>query len=108
MTRGAQSFKNRSVVILKSTNRFPGDLVQQMWAISPAGRGSAMNEKTIGPGRPGQRGKPVVTDRKFAGQLVDDRQFFAGLKATHDVADVIRSGRPGIFGNRSGVATRKA
>ncbi len=66
-----------------------------------------MNEKTIGPGRPGKRRIPVITDCKFGGQLADHWQLFSGIKASHDVADVIRSGRPGGFGNRSGITTRE-
>src|SRR5690349_3997477 len=98
-----QSLKNRSVGIPESMNGFPVDLVLEVRTISPACRGSAMNEKTIGPGRPGQRRIPVITDRKFAGQLMDHWQLFSGIEASHDVADVVRSGRAGIFAKRSGI-----
>src|SRR5690349_6576768 len=107
MTGLGQSLKNRSVTIPETMNRFPSDLVAKVRAIGPSRRGSAMNEKTIGPGGPGQRRIPVIADRKFGGQLVDHWQLFSGIKATHDVADVIRSGRTGIFGNRSGITTRE-
>src|SRR6185295_18857256 len=104
----AQSLKNRSVVIPEPMNQFPSDLVLQVRAVGPSCRGSAMNEKAIGPGRPGQRRIPVIADRKFAGQLVDHWQLCSGIKASHYVADVIRSGRPGIFADRSGITTREA
>src|SRR5690242_6816160 len=78
MTCIAQSLKNRSVAIPEATNQFPGDLVLKVRAISPSGRGSAMNEKTIGPGRPGQRRIPVVADRKFHRELADHWQLFWG------------------------------
>src|SRR5689334_6066062 len=107
MTRIAQSLKNRSVAIPESEKRFPLDLVKEMRAISPSCRRGAMNEKTIGPGRPGERRIPVIADRKFACQLADHWQLFLGIKASHDVADVIRSGRPGIFANRRGITTRE-
>src|SRR5689334_16782656 len=107
MTCIAQSLKNRSVAIPEAMNQFPGDLVLKVRAISPSGRGSAMNEKTIGPGRPGQRRIPVVADRKFPRELADHWQLFWGIKASHDVANVLWRGRPGIFGNRSGITTRE-
>src|SRR5689334_3155374 len=107
MTGIGQSLKNRSVGIPEPMNRFPRDLVREVRAISPSRRGSAMNEKPIGPGRPGQRRIPVIADRKFGGQLVDHWQLFSSIEATHDVADVIRSRRAGIFANRSGITTRE-
>src|ERR1044071_4463712 len=107
MTCIAQRLKNRSSAIPESTNRFPGDLVPDVRAISPSCRGSAMNEKTIGPSRTGEGRIPVIADRKFAGQLADHWQLFWRIKASHDVAGVIRSGRAGIFADRRGITTRE-
>src|SRR6185369_838562 len=103
----AQSLKNRSVAIPEPMKQFPGNFVREVRAISPSCRGSAMNEKTIGPGRPRQRRIPVIADRKFARELRDHWQLFLSIKASHDVADVSRSGRPGIFGKRGGITTRE-
>src|SRR5690349_11213618 len=102
-----QGLKNRSVAIPESMNRFPGDLVQEVRAVGPSCRGSAMNEEAIGPGRPGQGRIPVIADREFAGELVDHWQLFLSMKASHDVADVIRTGCPGVFGDRSGITSRE-
>src|SRR3954453_14287049 len=75
----------------------------------------AVDEDPVRPGWTGERGEPLIADRKLLRQLVHYGQLYRGIEARHDVTDIGEGrgserrlgGRGSVVAGETGIVDRR-